>query len=431
MFALILIDYWAALCIERSEGKQRKLYLIISIISTCVVLFAFKYFNFFNSNIAAAARFLHLNYPIEALQIILPIGLSFHTFQSLSYVIEVYRKHQKAERNLGIYALYVMFYPQLVAGPIERPQNLLHQFYERHHFEYQRVTDGLKLMAWGMFKKVVISDRLGFFVGTVYDDPHGPHGLGFAVATIFFAFQIYCDFSGYSDIAVGSAQVMGFKLMNNFNRPYSARSVAEFWQRWHISLSTWFKDYVYIPLGGNRLGEMRTYRNLLFTFLLSGIWHGANWTYIVWGALNGFYMVFGMATKEARARLVRTLGLDRQEFVYRYVQISATFALICFAWIFFRAQNINDALYIAGHLWSGLSIPAEWRLKKTELCIAVTLIVFLVGVQSLQKHTRIRPMLAQKSVALRWMVYYAFISTIVLSVLFRGDYQRPFIYFQF
>jgi D-alanyl-lipoteichoic acid acyltransferase DltB (MBOAT superfamily) len=214
----------------------------MSIIATCLVLAIFKYFNFLEMNVQALAAFLHWNYDYTFLNIILPIGLSFHTFQSLSYVIEVYRGNQKVERNFGIYSLYVMFYPQLVAGPIERPQNLLHQFYEKHDVDYRRITEGLQRMLWGFFKKIVIADNLAFYVGLVYSNPEGYSGLTLLAATFFFAFQIYCDFSGYSDIAIGAAKVMGFNLMENFKTPYFARSIKEFWSRWHISLSTWFRD---------------------------------------------------------------------------------------------------------------------------------------------------------------------------------------------
>lgn len=274
LLATILIDFFLAIRIEEAEDPRRKrTYLVVAIVSTCAVLFIFKYYNFFNINLAAIAGFLNLHYPIGMLQLILPIGLSFHTFQSLSYVVEVYRGRQKTERHFGIYALYVMFYPQLVAGPIERPQNLLHQFREEHSFDYERVTSGLKLMAWGMFKKIVIADRLAGFVSVVYDKPVGFEGISVIVATVFFAFQIYCDFSGYSDIAIGAAEVMGFKLMRNFNKPYFSTSVTEFWRRWHISLSTWFRDYVYIPLGGNRVPRARWYFIIMVTFLISGLWH--------------------------------------------------------------------------------------------------------------------------------------------------------------
>ncbi|OFZ56311.1 MAG: alginate O-acetyltransferase, partial [Bacteroidetes bacterium RIFCSPHIGHO2_02_FULL_44_7] len=270
LLVTIVVDYIAGILIEKSQGKKRKLYLLISIVANIGFLAFFKYYNFASTNLTELAQFLHWNYSVPVLSIILPIGLSFHTFQAMSYTIEVYRGKQVAERHFGIYALYVLFYPQLVAGPIERPQNLLHQFREEHSFDYRRVTDGLKLMLWGLFKKVVIADRAAVFVDTVFNSPGDFQGVSFIIAAALFSFQIYCDFSGYSDIAIGAAQVMGFKLMDNFNRPYFSKSIAEFWKRWHISLSTWFKDYLYIPLGGNRVGKPRWYFNLFFVFLLSG-----------------------------------------------------------------------------------------------------------------------------------------------------------------
>lgn len=427
LIVLILIDYFAAIFIERSEDKKRKLYLIISILSTCVALFIFKYFNFFNNNIIKIADYLHLNYPVGVLQIILPIGLSFHTFQSLSYVIEVYRKKQKAEHHLGIYALYVMFYPQLVAGPIERPQNLLHQFYEEHFFEYKRVTDGLKIMAWGMFKKVVIADRLAAFVKVVYDNPHDFRGISFMIATVFFAFQIYCDFSGYSDIAIGAAQVMGFRLMDNFNRPYFSRSIAEFWKRWHISLSSWFRDYLYIPLGGNRVSNPRWFYNLFITFLISGLWHGANWTFVAWGAINGFYMIFGIVTREWRDKAIDFLGINRFAKGYRYIQVFTTFSLVCFAWIFFRAKDINDALYITRHLFSCTFKSITLGQGKENFLIAVGLIIVLIIVHSVQSHRNIRHMLTTQPVWFKWIAY----NGIILSLLYLGIFKKQFIYFQF
>ncbi|MFI5205707.1 MAG: MBOAT family O-acyltransferase, partial [Candidatus Paceibacterales bacterium] len=340
LFTLIIIDYFSAILIEQYQGKFKKLFLIISIVSMCSALFVFKYFNFFVTNLDAFARVFHWNLPITTLQLLLPIGLSFHTFQSLSYVIEVYRGNQKAERNFGIYALYVMFYPQLVAGPIERPYNLLHQFHEEHTFDYQRVVDGLKLMAWGMFKKVVIADRLALLVNQVYGNPHDFSGPLLIIATFFFAFQIYCDFSGYTDIAIGAAQVMGFRLMDNFNRPYFSKSIAEFWKRWHISLSSWFRDYVYIPLGGNRVSDQRLYFNLSLTFLISGLWHGANRTCFVWGALNGFYIIISLATYNFRRKFVHLITLDRHPIIHKFFKMVLTFTLVCFGWIFFRAKNI-------------------------------------------------------------------------------------------
>lgn len=449
LLSTIVVDYWAGIWIERSTGTRRKNILIISIFFTCLILFVFKYFNFFNTNMMAVAQFLRWNYPIEALEIILPIGLSFHTFQSLSYVIEVYRGQQKAEHHFGIYALYVMFYPQLVAGPIERPQNLLHQFYEKHSFDCQRAADGLKLMAWGLFKKVVIADRLAMYVNIVYNDPTQFQGISFIVTTIFFAFQIYCDFSGYSDIAIGAAQVMGFKLMDNFNRPYFSRSIGEFWKRWHISLTSWFRDYVYIPLGGNRVAKPRFYFNLMITFLISGLWHGANWTFIIWGALNGFYLIFGMMTQKLRAQFITAVGLNRFPRVHQLIQASITFGLICFAWIFFRARDLSDALYIVTHLFDGvgelitfcLTNPSALNsgrrvlqgvfldLPKTDFLIAVVAIIFMESVHLIQRHKDIRHMLSERPAWLRWAVYYV----LIFSILVFGAFETPnqFIYFQF
>ncbi|MBF0483583.1 MAG: MBOAT family protein [Candidatus Omnitrophica bacterium] len=352
LFTTIIVDYWAGMQIERTQGAARKYWLIFSLVVTCAILFVFKYFNFFNSNLAAVANFFDWNYSLENLRLILPIGLSFHTFQSMSYVIEVYRGNQKAEKNFGIYSLYVMFYPQLVAGPIERPQNLLHQFYEEHTFDFNRVVGGLRLMVWGLFKKIVVADRLAVIVNQVYNNPHEYTGIPVILATVAFAFQIYCDFSGYSEIAIGAAQVMGFRLMQNFNRPYSSRSVAEFWKRWHISLSSWFRDYFYISLGGNRVSKPRWFFNLLITFMVSGLWHGANWTFLIWGILNGFYLTCGIWTQDIRKKIVSTIGLDQLPYLHNLIRVGCTFALICFSWIFFRASSLSDAVWLIKHMFS-------------------------------------------------------------------------------
>lgn len=349
----ITIDYFAGIGIEKYKGRKRKWLLIASILSNIGMLAFFKYINFANENLSALANFIGWNYPIKNLAIILPIGLSFHTFQSLSYTIEVYRGKFKAERHYGYLATYVMFYPQLVAGPIERPQNVLPQFHTEHTFDYQRVTDGLKWMAWGMFKKVVIADRMAIFVNPIYDAPNHYGGPALLVATFTFAIQIYCDFSGYSDIALGSAQVMGVKLMKNFNHPYFARSISEFWRRWHISLSTWFRDYLYIPLGGNRVARMRWAFNLLATFMVSGLWHGASWTFIIWGALHGFYVVVFNLTKCLWERVSKLIRLTKSPGFERWIGIFSTFSLVSFAWIFFRANSLLDALNIVQGLFTG------------------------------------------------------------------------------
>ena len=439
----IVIDYFAGILIARSEGPHRKGLLALSIAANVGVLAFFKYFNFLNSNVAAVADALKLHYPVPALAIILPIGLSFHTFQAMSYTIEVYRGNYKAETNFITYALYVMFYPQLVAGPIERPQNLLHQFREEHTFDYQRVADGLKLMAWGLFKKVVIADRLAMFVNLVYDAPRDYEGLTLIAATVAFAFQIFCDFSGYSDIAIGSAQVMGFKLMTNFRRPYWSQSIHEFWSRWHISLSTWFKDYFYIPLGGNKVGWARWQINLLLTFIVSGLWHGANWTFITWGALNGFYLVFALWTRGYRARFAEAVGFNRRPIIAKGVRIALTFFLICVSWVFFRAANMSDALYILAHSADGLS-QAFSRGKLLELvslirlacggslvnvlapAVAIIIMEILHNIQ--EQGISIRQTVSSRPPIVRWSLYYGLV---MATVLFGSYIPSQFIYFQF
>ena len=441
LLVTIVVDYIAGILIEKSQGKKRKLYLLISIVANIGFLAFFKYYNFASTNLTELAQFLHWNYSVPVLSIILPIGLSFHTFQAMSYTIEVYRGKQVAERHFGIYALYVLFYPQLVAGPIERPQNLLHQFREEHSFDYRRVTDGLKLMLWGLFKKVVIADRAAVFVDTVFNSPGDFQGVSFIIAAALFSFQIYCDFSGYSDIAIGAAQVMGFKLMDNFNRPYFSKSIAEFWKRWHISLSTWFKDYLYIPLGGNRVGKPRWYFNLFFVFLLSGLWHGANWTFLIWGALHGLFMVISAITAPARAHLVNFLTLERWPLFYKALRILFTFSLVSFAWIFFRAPTISSAWYIVSHLFSGLGDTfrhlgdAGYRahtifLDQSVLRVLITIgaILFMEGIHFLQRHGSIRHMFAAKPLVFRWAVY----CLLLWSLFFFGKFgEKQFIYFVF
>ena len=426
----IIVDYFAGIYIDKSVGEKRKIFLIFSLIANISVLAIFKYYNFINENFTFLLHGFTIENPLPYLNILLPIGLSFHTFQAMSYTIEIYYGRQKVEKHFGIYALYVMFYPQLVAGPIERPQNLLHQFKEEHHFDYNRVTSGLRLMAWGLFKKVVIADRLAILVNQVYDNPSQYSSLDLSIATVLFAYQIFCDFSGYSDIAIGAARVMGFKLMTNFNMPYHSRSIHEFWKRWHISLSTWFKDYLYIPLGGNRVNIPRWYLNLFIVFLVSGIWHGANWTFAIWGALHGFYLVFSLIIRSFRTKINQKLHLDKLQFF----SIITTFILVCFAWIFFRAENIQIAKYIAKHIVLGIpQLVNDLVLLKTGLdndilIKGLLLIVFLEIAHLLQRKINILDILLNKGVIFRWSIY----TLLVFILVFYGVYgESQFIYFQF
>lgn len=431
----IVIDYFAGICIENAKGKSRRLFLILSLIANIGVLAVFKYYNFLNHNLSFLMQGFGLTNPIPYLSILLPIGLSFHTFQAMSYTIEVYRGQQKAERHFGIYSLYVMFYPQLVAGPIERPQNLLHQFREKYDFDYERVTSGLRLMAWGLFKKVVIADRLAIAVDTVYNNPQQHNSLSLIIATVFFSFQIFCDFSGYSDMAIGAARVMGFKLMTNFDKPYQSKSVHEFWKRWHISLSTWFKDYFYITLGGNRVTIPRWYLNLFIVFLVSGLWHGANWTFVIWGALHGFYLVFALITKKIRDRFNEIFHFDKLPIL----SVLSTFVLVAFAWIFFRANGVHSAFYIAKHIFTGMpdiisklskhqAVFEHLGLGEKDLILSVLLILFLETVHYVQSKISLSEIFMRKPAYVRWVVYYG----VILSIIFLGVFEnRQFIYFQF
>ena len=420
----IVIDYFAGIYIEKTPQKHlKKRYLIASLIANIGFLAVFKYYNFFNLNFSFFLAQFNIKNTIPALDILLPIGLSFHTFQAMSYTIEVYKGTQKAERHFGIYALYVLFYPQLVAGPIERPQNVLPQFYKKQTFVYHSAVLGLQRMVWGIFKKVVIADNLAQYVNPVFEQPAHYQGIAVIIAIVFFAFQIYCDFSGYSDIALGAAQVMGFRLMENFRLPYFSASISEFWSRWHISLSTWFRDYLYIPLGGNRVGKPRWYFNLMLVFLVSGLWHGANYTYLIWGGLHGFYLVFGLLFLKNK--------LPIKILNNKYLHIAVTFFLVCVAWVFFRAKSVADALTILEQA-TNFSSPTSWRylvVSAAQLKVCVVALVALIAVENIEP---------TQGNAFYWLqnrpfwLRYAGYCSILLSILFLGQFGlTEFIYFQF
>ena len=411
---------------------------MLSICANVGVLVVFKYYNFIVENLNAIIHSAHQHAHIPILNIILPIGLSFHTFQAMSYTIEVYRGNTPPEKHFGIYALYVMFYPQLVAGPIERPQNLLHQFHEEKKFKYENVRSGLILMAWGLFKKVVIADRLALFVNQVYGNPFDYTGLPLIIGTIFFAFQIFCDFSGYSDIAIGSAKCMGFDLMTNFDRPYMSTSIGEFWRRWHISLSTWFRDYVYIPLGGNRVSKGRWYFNIFVVFLLSGIWHGANWTFVIWGLLHASYFVIEGEFYAAFPKLNKKIT-----WLAITIKRIVTFSMVTFAWVFFRATHVVDAFYMLRHFFARLpqqivQVISDKNFQRLhfmyldqdryEFFFAVIFLLLMMLIHSLQKNLSFDQWLLRKSPRVRWSYYYALV---LLFVCFGVFNRSEFIYFQF
>lgn len=416
----IVIDYIAGILIEKSSGAKRKSFLVLSLVANIGVLAVFKYYNFIAENINLLSSAAFNSRALDTWKIILPIGLSFHTFQAMSYTIEVYRGNQKAEKNFGIYALYVMFYPQLVAGPIERPQNLIHQFYEEHKFEINRFKSGLTLMMIGLFKKVVIADRLSIAVDYSYSHLNQQSGLSVAIATFFYCFQIYCDFSGYSDIAIGAARIMGFDLMKNFNAPYFSRNLSEFWNRWHISLSTWFKDYVYIPLGGNRVKSSRIFTNLLIVFALSGLWHGANYTFIVWGLIHALLIGYTNLKNYLINQWKVKIMADRTT---RILSTISTFIAVWLTWIFFRSSSIEEAKIVFGKLFSfGDYTSIDLILNQTELIFCFVLIV-LLGLYDLYikeiKSTNTKTIIAINA------------SLFVLCYLFGVFNHKQFIYFQF
>jgi alginate O-acetyltransferase complex protein AlgI len=450
----IIVDYVAGIYIERSAGTKRKFYLVISLIGNIGFLCLFKYYDFFITNVNSLltahlpllkdlwlSKYIiicnnyingFLNHSIGTnfsilRNIILPIGLSFHTFQAMSYTIEVYRGNQKAERHFGIYALYVMFYPQLVAGPIERPQNVLYQFHKKQYFDYARVIEGLKQMLWGLFKKIVIADRLALYVNAVYGDPGHHTGTTLIIATIFFAFQIYCDFSAYSEIAIGAAHVMGFHLMTNFNRPYFARTIAEFWRRWHISLSSWFADYLYIPLGGSRVAIPRAYLNILIVFLVSGLWHGASWTFIIWGGINGLYLIFGRIFYKPKQKLNSYLGINPESTFYKFYQITTTFILAMVAWIFFRANNIADAFLILKKMVHPTG--PVWYDNPSMMIYTVAAVVLLIVIETVKEFNISRLNIFSNRY---WFVRSLSYSMAILIILLLGVFDGgQFIYFQF
>lgn len=434
LFVTIIVDYYAGILIESEDRpKQRKLFLLASIIANVGILAIFKYYNFFLDNINYVGTYFN-GHPtaIRCLGIALPIGLSFHTFQAMSYTFEVYYGRQKAERKFGYYALYVMFYPQLVAGPIERPQNVLHQFHEEKKYKYENVRDGLLLMIWGFFKKIVVADNISVMVDLAYAKPEQQSGLTLLLATYLFAIQIYCDFSGYSDIAIGAAKTMGYNLMENFRTPYMSTSIKEFWNRWHISLSTWFKDYVYIPLGGNRVKLPRVTLNIMIVFMLSGIWHGANWNFLIWGFLHGIYLIIALQ----KDKLFESFNV-RENAVTKAINMFVTFHLVLFAWIFFRAATFTEASTIIQsivqtkfglqHLIDSLDVFSIGK-KNIGRTLFLFALVATFALIDPKMDKIIKNKIIIKNYVHKYIIYSLVVSAIILFGYF-GDIN--FIYFQF
>ncbi|AET65776.1 putative membrane protein involved in D-alanine export [Desulfosporosinus orientis DSM 765] len=434
----ILIDKANGIGNEKRSMQLKKLWVFLSVLINFSILFMFKYYNYFSHSIERIFTYLHNPIYIPSFDYLLPVGISFYTFQALSYTIDVYRNDVKAEKNLGKYALFVSFFPQLVAGPIEKSKHLLHQFDEKHTFDYTRVKNGLLLMLWGLIQKMVVADRLAVLVNTVYNNPSDYRGFEIVIGTVFFAFQIYCDFSAYSDIARGAAEVMGFRLSYNFKSPYFSKSIKEFWRRWHITLGAWFKDYMYIPLGGNRRGKVRTYYNIMAVFIVSGMWHGATINFIIWGALHGAYQVIGDLLKPIRKAALKTFKIRTSGFGYKLYQVIVTFLLVDFAWIFFRAGSFTSALLIIRNmLYFNPEVFTDGSiynlgLAQKDFILAVLSIAGILSVNLLQRNTSLRSELSKKQLGLRWTVYLSCIVIIMIFGIYGPGYSpEQFVYFQF
>lgn len=453
-YASGLLINWSGEKKDQKRAKREKnLWVALSFTSNLAILFFFKYFNFLFASLAKILSMFGIAFTTPTFDVILPVGISFYTFQALSYTMDVYRKEIKPEKNLARYALYVSFFPQLVAGPIERAKNLLHQMSDEEGkgsgersgicngtFDYERVKRGLLLMLWGLFMKMVIADRVAILVDQVFNNYQQYAGFEIAIAAVFFAIQIYCDFGGYSNIAIGAAQVMGFKLMDNFKQPYFATSIREFWRGWHISLSTWFRDYLYIPLGGNRKGKLRQYFNTLVTFLISGLWHGASWHYVVWGGLHGVYLVLSDIIKPLRNKLISVFCIKTDCFSYRFFQQVLTFILVDFAWIFFRADGTITAIKIIKNMFTSFNpwIFTDGSLyllgldsKDFGVAVFSILVLFLIDWWH-EKGMKIRTTFNGQNLAFRWMIYFAAIFSIIILGIYGSNYDASaFIYFQF
>ena len=411
------ITYLCAYHIDKTGNiKRRKILLLLSILLNFGILFLFKYYNFLTDSIFGVLTYCGIRVHFPEFKLLLPVGISFYTFQAVGYSIDVYYKKLKHETHFGKYALFVSFFPQLVAGPIERATNLLPQFSKKIKFDYNKAIEGTKLIIWGYFMKVVVADRLSIYVDSVYSNSNMHSSISLIVATLFFAFQIYCDFGGYSNIAIGCAKILGFDLMTNFKRPYFAKNCSDFWHRWHISLSTWFKDYVYIPLGGNRVSKNRKYLNLMITFVVSGLWHGANWTFVIWGALNGLFQVI--------LNVFRFKIIKLENRIVTLFHIVTTFILINFTWIFFRANNLNHAISIIRRIFTE---PGSIFIGDNQGFIySLFGILMLLTKDFIDEYAITLPYANKKTSKYVWY------STLTILILLIGVFDgSQFIYFQF
>lgn len=429
-----LIDYFIGIQIEKApDRKSKRLLLLVSLIVNLGVLAGFKYLNFFSENANGLLRLFGSDASFPVLNILLPVGISFYIFQSLSYTIDVYRRNSPAEKHIGKFALYVSFFPQLVAGPIERSTSLIPQIHSPLPFNTQRAISGLKLMLWGFFMKVVIADRLGMFVTYVYDTPSQSHGITMILATVLFAVQLYCDFSGYTAIARGSARILGYDLMINFNRPLMATSIRDFWNRWHISLTTWFRDYVLFSLPyvrKNKVVFALFNLNIIITFLLMGLWHGASWTFIVFGLFHGIFLVLETVTEKLRTRTYDAVGISNKPRIKNILGNFFTMLLVVISLYFFRANHISDSFMMLRNSldFTGTAEDLHYLLKNNELIFGILMIFILLWVEHLNAKKDILALIASKPLVIRWSIYSGFLFFILIFGVF---HQTKFIYFQF
>ena len=442
MFTSTVITFVTGRFIYKTSKKRRKkLLLALSLVTNLGILAVFKYFNFANETMGVLVSKFGLDWTVPNLNVLLPIGISFYTFQALSYSMDVYRGDIEPIHNLGKYALFDSFFPQLVAGPIERSTHLIPQFEREVKFDLSAVKSGLLLASWGFFKKIVIADRVALLVNEVFNNIGDFQGSEIVFATLLFAVQIYCDFSAYSDIARGVARALGFDLMKNFNAPYLATSIHDFWKRWHISLTSWFRDYLYIPMGGSRVSKPRFYLNLVLVFLISGLWHGANFTFLIWGGIHAVYQIIGHLTKSIRSKAIKRFKIKNESSGYRTIQRVFVFILVCFAWIFFRANSLADAFFAVKQIalikapdffnFIGTDAKYSLGLEKVEFIVVMVgvLLVYLVD-RAAQKKNIIKR-ISDQPIVVRWVIYLAILFSIIIFGAYGGNLASEFIYFQF
>lgn len=429
----ILLTYGMGLLIEQDYKNKKQLILVGGIVLSMGALVLFKYYTMIEDILNMVSTWLGGS-KLPEFSLIAPLGISFYSFKVVSYLMDVYRGKIKAEKNIVKYALFVSFFPQIISGPIERAYNFLPQMEEGKKFDYDVVKDGFLLFLWGLFKKIVVADRFAILVNQVFDNVADYNTPAYLVAMVFFSVQIYFDFAGYSDMAIGVGRMLGIETIKNFNRPYSAKSIGEFWRRWHMSLSTWFRDYLYIPLGGNRVGQVRWMMNVMIVFVTSGLWHGANWTFLVWGAMHGAYQIIGKYTRSGKDKIMEFVHLRKESVIYQIGSRVINFVLVTYAWMFFRANTMSDAAWITKSLvkpeWEGFDL---WNLGmgKEDFCLSILLIIVFIIIEIIQEKIALREWLQKRCLPIRWAVYLVIIFTCILFGIYGDLSAASFIYFQF